>query len=739
MPEDSLFDNRRIVETIRSRLPEDFRSQSFKSISKKLGKPYWPPGYTDSQVFRARFPDTQLLLRMATLAANRQILFWHPWHMEQTHSAYKLDKDIDWDNAPNGDYEWIESLVRFNHMIDLAAAYRITDDESFLNTFAEHIHSFTDHRGCSARHWGYRLNPAIRGINLIRAYDLIRGHNQLSDDLHLAVYFNLLQDIEFLLPTLDDTRGNGAFFITTFLLIASEFLENIFTEAVDWKNTAESRLSEILHSEIQPDGIEVEQVPMYHGQVLLTLLDYCVALTANNAPVGDVLRSAIKAMTDSLRQVCDPEGLCPPIGDSDRFPVSYLTGFRNAVLGTTAEENSSELENPDAHTRCSIKTFADTGWTVVRWNYNADTQGYLLFDCSGKPKSSGHSHADDLHFLLHSSNGPILTDPGRFTYCREFKEYFPLTKKRIYPQGKFRFLWSWLFPNFVELSSRDWKKYFQATLAHNTISMDGHNQPSYNHRSTPGSLVEHMTPITAGPLVLLEGALDTCRDRNGHERNTDDPTPCYQHRRFLVGYLPHLWLIIDRVKGDQEHEWISSYHLHANSQVSPGRLPMSIHTGGESHYIQLMAPQAIKHRISIEQDWVSPVYNRKLPSTTIRAIAQNTAEATLITAICSPMDSQLRMEKAESILLEAAAGETAQEIHSIQLVNGNTVTRILINPERKPAQHAGLESDALIILESRTDGRIQEVGFLDGSYVRGKDYLHRTDQEYTRAFYNDLT
>jgi hypothetical protein len=663
--------------------------------------------------------------------------------MEQTQRAYKLDGDIDWRNPPNGDHEWVESLVRFNHMIDLAAAYRITRDDSYLNTFKEHLYSFTNHRGCSARHWKYRLNPAIRGINLIRAYDLIRDLEQLPDDLHLAVYFNLIEDIEFLLPTLDDTKGNGAFFITTFLLIAAEFLETIFIEAADWKSTAEIRLSEILSTEIQADGIEVEQAPMYHGQVLLTLLDYCVALTANNDQVSNTLKSTIKTLLDALHQICDPEGLIPPIGDSDRFPVSYLTGFHDAVLGTVTDEDIEEAKKPEINrspdSYCNIKTLSDTGWTIVRWNYDTETQGYLLFDCSGKPNIGGHSHADDLHFLLHNSNGPILTDPGRFTYCRELKKYLPLTKKRIYPGGKFRFLWSLLFPDFIELSSRDWRKYFFGTLAHNTISMDGYDQPGYDHLSKVGSRVEHKPPTTVGPLVLLEGALDTHHDTNNQKRNTGDSTPLYKHQRALIGYLPHLWLIIDRVQGNREHEWISSFHLPENSRASSDQQPMTIYTGEETHYMQILSSHGFKHSIRTEQDWISPVYNAKSPSTTIRAIAHNTSEATLITAICSPMHSQLRMEKGETILLEAGTGETAHEIHSIKIIDRNTVTRITINPQQLPAQHEGLESDALIALESRTNGEIQEIGFLDGSYIRGEGYLHKSDQESTPAFYINLS
>lgn len=696
---------------------------------------YWPSGDVYSKVFLARFPDQKMLLKMASLAAKRRIKYWHPWHMELTHSVYGLGKQIDWFTPPNGDHEWIDSLVRFTHMLDLAAAYRITNNAKFLQAFEDYLESFTAIRVHPGRHWKYRLNAAIRVTNLIRAYDLVVRADILSVATHLAVYENLLADIKFLSASLDDAVGNGAFFITTALLTAAEFLGDFF-EVDDWVKPATVRLNEIIKSELQSDGIEVEQVPMYHGQIILVLLDYIVVLNTNNKPVSDELKKTVTRMLDDLCGLCDPQGYIPPIGDSDRFPISYIIQFHNAVLGVpfnrdTKYQVESELIS-NTSTCCSLKTYEDSGWIVARWKYGRGRLGYLLFDCSGRPKGeqSYHSHADDLQFLLHTTEGPVFTDPGRFTYCPEFKAFFPFTRRRIFAKGKFSLLYSLIFPGFMALSKRNWREYFQRTLSHNTVSLAGVNQSQYSSQADVVTQVAYRRPVSKGPLVLLEGSFDSRNSVDNERWPENNPISGYQHQRTLIGYLPYFWIIVDRMKTDGEQEWICSYHLDAGCKASAVQDHLVLETGGEIHHLRFMVPTGTELGVSIEHDWVSRIYNRKQQAKTVRATISNSSEATLITVIHSHAVGSTCVSEAISAKATLDSGDSTHDVYCIRITANNSVTRLFINPEGRALKYDNLEFDAVVAVESRIDGRLLESGFLGGKYLRGIDFtLTRSKQE----------
>lgn len=698
---------------------------------------YWPPGGVDSSIFRARFPDARLLVRMGQRAVKRRIRYWHPWHMEQTHSEYLLPKKIDWFTPPNGDHEWIESLVRFDHMIDLAAARELTGENRYTKSFTYYLRSFSDSRSMPGRHWRYKLNPAIRIINLVRAYDLVVRSLAVDDPVHLLVSECILKDVEFLKTQFNDATGNGAFFVICALLIAALYFEDRFdTEA--WKRSAELRLFEVLHTEVQSDGFEAEQAPMYHGEVLLTLLDYCVALTSNGRPIDSRLQVAMRRMLVAVGRVSDPQGIIPPIGDSDRFDVNYLYDFYNSVLNEQASLER-DWSQADAESACpgaafQVQQLSVTGWTVVRWKNDEGRRGYLLFDCSGKPKPGygSHSHADDLQFLLHDSRGPILTDPGRFTYCTEFKSFFPWTRQRINPAGRFKRVYELLFPKFMALARTNWKDYFKSTLSHNTVSCDGGNQPGYTQRRGVGGVVRLVRQLSTGPLIYLEGALE-CGDSAADVVASAQ----YSHKRILIGVHPDLWIIVDRVKGAQEHQWISSFHVDMGCKISSLAELHRIEVNGGVH--QFFGASSMDEEgcfVSIEDDWVSPVYNLKIPAKTIRIHSRRTDVAELVGIVYTGSTNSRRIERVETVPVRDESGIMTRKNFLIHLFQGDVVTRILINPDRLDSCVDNLSSDAIVALVSHSDGRLLEAGLIGGQYLKcgdtnlvaseGTDAMHHT-------------
>lgn len=683
-----------------------------------LGR-YWPTSGVRSPEFQARFPDGDQLVRMGLRAASRRIRYWHPWHMEQTHWEHRLSKKIDWFTPPNGDHEWIESLVRFDHMIDLAAAYRLTGEKRFVNSFDRYLRSFFESRAKPGRHWQYKLNPAIRIINLIRAYDLLAREIALDHEIHLLVFENILIDGQHIARNLNEATGNGAFFLTTALLIAAVYLENLFRLDA-WRHAAETNLSRILASELQDDGFEAEQVPMYHGQVLLTLLDYCVALKANERLIDPPLRVALRRMLQAIGTISDPQGNIPSIGDSDRFDVSYIYHFYNTVLNKDASieqdwvKSVSEFGGSSA--KFQVARMVTTGWIVVRWNDEENRKCYLLFDCSGKPRPGygSHSHADDLQFILHDSRGPILTDPGRFTYCTEFKAFFPWTRWRINPHGKFRALYKRIFPTFMRLTEKDWKGYFKSTLSHNTLSCDEGNQAGYENRRDAGGVTKLERFSMRGPLILMQGVLNCL----GGAVSNAAPDG-YLHRRLIVGFYPDLWIVIDRVRSARQHRWTSSFHIDSSCNISQHLNSYKIEVNNGVHQFYGVSGSCDQECVvSVEDDWVSPAYNLRLSGKTLRIRSPMTDDAELVGVMHMNITSKASMERVESISISNDADSKSQNGYCIYLRRNEVVTRILINPDALVCDVGDLCTDATVAFASYSKGRLWEAGFLNGRYLK---------------------
>jgi hypothetical protein len=165
-----------------------------------------------------------------------------------------------------------------------------------------------------------------------------------------------------------------------------------------------------LPDQILADGGHYERSPVYHLVVLRDLLELHATGAVDLTPWLDPMRAFAAALTR-------PDGA----------PALFNDGGLDLA---------PKLELPEPPYGLSV--FPDTGYAVYR-----DIRTWLAFDC-GPPAPDflpAHAHADALSFQLWSDAGPLLVDPGSFTY----------------EPG----------------ADRDW---FRSTRAHSTLSLDGRNQ-----------------------------------------------------------------------------------------------------------------------------------------------------------------------------------------------------------------------------------------------------------------------
>lgn len=603
---------------------------------------YWPKDGVRSAAYRARFPDASRQVAMAQELVNGRIQFWHPWHMERTAETARLGAPVAWDPRANGDVEWTHALARLSHLTDLAAAFASSGQEPFLKTFVAHVHGFAAIRDRPRARWENWLDASLRVVNLLRAYDLVRAAPTLPAEIHRLVPALIARDAEFVAARFTTRRTNWSFFGSAALLCAAT-VGHTWGVAEAWRVAALERLEWLQREALLPDGGLVEQAPMYDGVTALALLDAVMPLYTGGAPIPDIVVAIVRQLLRSLVELVGPDGRIPPIGDSDAFPLEELTAVASVVLGD-AEPAAPDYAEPTA-------TVAG-GWHVVRWRTRDGKAAQLWFDATGRPPADvmGHSHADDLQLLLHGADGPLLVDPGRFTYAHLFTRLPWELPWRVQASRFARRLLAVIEPRFRALNGRNWREHFRATRSHSTVMRDATDQPGYGWPPADAASVSGETPRVVDDVVLLEASA-----------RTPDGA---QHRRTVLVVAPTLLVTVDSLDAPVPAQWSATFRLAPGVAAAPLDDGVRLRTSsGSTHALTALELGVGRPAVQIAADWVSPEYGVREPASVLRLPLASRARATLVTAWA--LDPE--------VALAASPGTSGLTIRAVESAGGTGV------------------------------------------------------------------
>ena len=192
------------------------------------------------------------------------------------------------------------------------------------------------------------------------------------------------------------------------------------------------RLEENLRHAVLPDGVQWEQSPMYHCEVLHALLDTLLLAERNGIAVPPLLSEKARAMCRALAVWAAPDRTILPQGDSDVIDAGDLLAagallFRDPLLAAAAqgplcEETLWDFGSdaparlaalPAAWPACSSQKLEASGNYILRSGWGReDTWIHFRAGSLG----GGHGHADLLHVDVYHSGEAVLTDAGRGTY-----------------------------------------------------------------------------------------------------------------------------------------------------------------------------------------------------------------------------------------------------------------------------------------------------------------------------------
>ena len=401
------------------------------------------------------------------------------------------------------------------------------------------------------------------------------------------------------------------------LYVAGRALPELRRSAT-WARTGRRVLIEQIARQIGADGGHVERSFHYHRY---TLDFYLLALTVARVS-GDetgAFADAVERLARFARAAADDHGRLARIGDDDGGALFPICGREVADAGDSLALAARLLDLPslavgpspeevwwmagdDARDRTGQapggeppeSTALDaTGYVVCRTRRG----DHLVFDVGEHGfLNGGHAHADALAVTLTVAGRPLFVDPGTACYTID-----PATRDR-----------------------------FRSTRLHNTLTFD--DRPS----SAPEGPFHWATSADARRL-----AWRTTPDLDEATAAHDGFAPA-RHVRSIAARAGW-WRILDRVEGTGHH--LVTLHWHVDpawsaEAVEPGLVRVR-HRDGARIWIRCapLALEVIRGGVDdAELGWVSPVYGRIEPATTLRVRVAAGLPITLVTVVSDSSD-----------------------------------------------------------------------------------------------------
>ncbi len=581
------------------------------------------PGFSDSsagRLQRSLFPaQTNVLLLAAEAIVNE-----HRWPLLGL-GERSFGKEINWHLDPLSGVEWsmeyhstitlmrgdgsdvrlLWELNRLPHLLTLARAFAVTNDERFSAEFFEQVSRWREHNPYGyGVNWACAMEVALRAINLLAAFEVFRKSEALTE-----------QRLTEMLALFDQ---HGAFIRQnleySYVVTSNHYLSDVvglvwlgtmlpeLAAAQEWLHFGVREMLREMDKQVLPDGADFEASTGYHRFVTELFLYTFVLCRVNGVRVPESHAVKLRGMIDYIRGYLRPDGYAPLIGDSDNgqvLPISNRSAQDHAyvaavgavvfedcdlmphgqsmpeeVLWTCGEEGVAAFQrlSKSVPELCS-RAFPDAGTYVMR-----DKDLYLLFNASGAGINGrgSHGHNDALSLEVGAFGAAFIVDPGTYVYTADLDE----------------------------------RQLFRSTAYHSTIEVDGTEQ----------NTTEIDQPFVIGNEAqpsVLEWTTSAELDRVSaeHKGYTRLSSPVTHRRTVTFNKTDRWWLIEDELSGAGTHVVAARFHFGSTIEVAVMQNATTRAYDSLTGASLLVCALDLETSPELESQFTSSGYGSKAPST----------------------------------------------------------------------------------------------------------------------------
>ncbi|MGD0626637.1 MAG: alginate lyase family protein [Thermodesulfobacteriota bacterium] len=539
---------------------------------------------------------------------------------------------IHWATALKGDTEigdikltW--EVARFPHAYHLArgAAFDPSKKEEFSQGLLAQIEDFIEANPVgSGIHWASGQEIAFRLLSWIFSLDVLMIRSDTGGRAARIIAKSLLEGSGHIEENIDYARFsvyNNHLLSEALALYAAGILLPQAPESGRWRRLGLEILQEGAERQFYPDGGYIQQSHNYHRVALQDLLFAWILARAHGDQPPQSWGQAMERSLQFLLTHQNPaDGSLPNYGANDgSLPMILSTcdfsDFRPLLQAVSIavrakriydagpwDETAAWLFGPRALDQPLQKpayfsvSFAQTGYHVLR---GRSAGSFSSFRCG--TIRDRFSQIDMLHVDVWWRGQNVIADAGSFLYNGPEK----------------------------------WHRHFMGTACHNTIMVDGRDQMLHYRRFkclywTEARILDFQE---RGSYAFVTG------EHYGFRRY---PGQCV-HRRSVLFVKDDLWVVVDRVLGEGEHNlrlhWLGgdfSYQTdsgNAHLVMNTGAGPFSVTVLDENG--RYLAGEVVSGREGSPRGWLSRYYGEKIAVPSLVVERKELLPVTMISILCS--------------------------------------------------------------------------------------------------------
>ncbi len=598
-----------------------------------------------------------------------------------------------------GDHKIIWELNRHQHLMMLAKAWLLANDDRWLNELVTQWRQWQQGNPYPMGiNWASSLEVGFRGLSWLWIDRLLEGCGALPEDFrkglvsgigHHARYIERFLSTYFAPNTHLLGEAVALFFIGT--------LYPQFASAPRWRRKGWDIILNESRRQVRRDGLHFEQSVYYHVYALDFFLHARILAARTGMEIPVELDETVERMAEALCAMSQA-GIPPRFGDDDggrvfdprRNRTEHLLdplctaavlydrcdfkavggGLREETVWLLGAEGVNRFDQLAATwPRPASRAFEESGVYVMA---SAEPVPRLLVADAGPlgAFSGGHGHADALSAQLITGGRHWLTDPG--TCC--------------YPTA---------------LPKRN---QFRGTAAHNTIQIDGRDQaePSgpFSWKSLPDSQVERW--ISGKTLDLFTGS------HSGYYRLSSP----VGHRRWIVSWKCGGFLVRDLLTGDGMHRIDQFWHLDPEFRLKTWQDNMAVFDGPGGEVLRLVWAGEPGWKCDIQEGQWSAAYGHETAALVVQygshVLLPAESAVLLLPVDCSGGKGAARLQR-----LPGGAGL------SVYRVTDSSASRLLwFSETNSPWKWQDWASDARFVTFSLgPDSHTRQLCVAGGSYL----------------------